>query len=136
MIAKTQIYSQCKQTSIAINDAMDLIGGKWTTMIIMALLVRKVLGFTELKKEIAGISSKVLSCCLKRLEQQLIVERNASLMNFGKIEYELTDHGKTLEKLLKELSEIGVAHRIVLTGRDVKERTMAEFEDFGTLNII
>lgn len=105
-------------------------------MIIMALLVRKVLGFTELKNEIAGISSKVLSCCLKRLEQQLIVERNASLMKVGKIEYELTDHGKTFEKLLKELSEIGVAHRIVLTGRDDKERTMAGFEDFGTLNIL
>lgn len=136
MIAKTQIHSQCKQTSIAINDALELIGGKWTPMIIMALLVRKVLGFTELKREVAGISSKVLSCCLKRLEQQLIVERNASLIQVGKIEYELTDHGKIFEKLLKELSEIGVAHRIVLTGRNVKERTMAEFEDFGTINIL
>ena len=134
MIAKIHIHSQCRQTSIAINDAMDLIGGKWTPMIIMALLVRKVLGFKELKREAAGISSKVLSCSLKRLEQQLIVKRNASRSQVGKIEYELTDHGKTFEKLLKELSEIGVAHRMVLTGRNVNERTIAEYEDFGTRN--
>ena len=136
MIAKNQIHTQCKQTSLAINDAIDLIRGKWTPIIIMALLVRKVVGFTELKRELAGISSKVLSGCLKRLEQQLIIERHASVNQVGKIEYELTDHGKTFEKLLKELSEIGVAHRIVLTGRNVEERTMAEFEEFGTINFL
>ncbi|WP_167354779.1 winged helix-turn-helix transcriptional regulator [Pedobacter terrae] len=133
---KDQIHSQCRQTSIAINDALDLLAGKWTPLIIMALLVRKVLCFTALKTEIEGISSKVLSSSLKRLEQQLIIERNASSGQLGKIEYKLTDHGRNLEKLLEQLSDVGIAHRIMLTGRNVQERAIAEFENFGTKHIL
>ncbi|WP_293886418.1 MULTISPECIES: winged helix-turn-helix transcriptional regulator [unclassified Sphingobacterium] len=134
MIDKTEIHSQCKQTSLAIHDALELLSGKWIPIIIMALLVRKNLGFAELKREISGISSKVLSDCLKRLEQQLVVRRKASINQNGKVEYSLSDHGKSLEKLLKELSIVGVAHRTILTGRNATEHTMAEFIQFGTKN--
>lgn len=130
------ITSQCRQTSMAINDALELVGGKWTVMIIMALLVRKVSGFTELKKEIEGISSKVLSDNLKRLEQQCIVNRTIPPAQNGKVEYQLTTHGCNLEQLLKVLSITGINHRHVLTGRDISYQAIEEFERYGTKNII
>jgi DNA-binding HxlR family transcriptional regulator len=136
MIQSSNIHVQCRQTAIAINDAMELLAGKWTPRVIMALLVREILCFTELKKEIGGVSSKVLSASLKRLEQHLIVERNVLPIQTGKVEYQLTDHGKSLEKLLEELSITGIKHRIVLTGRNVTENARVEVKLYGTKNAL
>jgi len=128
------INSQCKLTSIAINDALEMISGKWTPLILMALLVRKVLCFTELKNEIEGISSKVLSNTLKSLEQRCILERSAVSFQMSKVEYTLTDYGKSLEPLLEHLSLAGIKHRNIMTGRDITALTTTEVEFFGIKN--
>lgn len=125
------IHSQCKLTSLAIHDALELISGKWTPIILMALLVRKVLCFTDLKNEIEGISSKVLSDSLKRLEQQGILERREVGSQTGKIEYRLKDYGKSWEPLLEQLSMFGIKHRNLITGRDITDLTTREVKFFG-----
>ena len=127
----SNINSQCKLTSMAINDALELISGKWTPVVLMALLVRDVLCFTDLKNELEGISSKVLSATLKRLEQQCILKRSDVGSQTGKIEYRLTDYGKSLEPLLEQLSITGIKHRYIMTGRNITDLTATEVEFFG-----
>ena len=131
MTAKTNIISQCKLTSIAITDALELMSGKWTPTIIMALLVRKVLCFTELRNELEGISSKVLTSTLRYLEVENIIDRSAYISPTGRTEYQLTDYGKSLEPLLHHLSTIGIKHRSIMTGRDITDLTNAEVDFFG-----
>lgn len=131
MTAKTNIISQCKLTSIAITDALELMSGKWTPTLIMALLVRKVLCFTELRNEVEGISSKVLTSTLRHLEVENIIDRRAYASPTGRTEYQLTDYGKNLEPLLHHLSTIGIKHRRIMTGRDITDFTNAEVDFFG-----
>lgn len=131
MTAKKNIISQCKLTSIAITDALDLMSGKWTPTIIMALLVRKVLCFTELRNELEGISSKVLTSNLRHLEVENIIDRRTYDSPTCRTEYQLTEYGKSIEPLLHHLSKIGIKHRRMMTGRDITDLTNAEVDFFG-----
>lgn len=131
MEAKSNILSQCKLTSIAIGDALELVSGKWSPAIIMALLVRRVLCFTELRSELEGISSKVLTSVLRHLEIQKVIERKAGTSHTGRTEYQLTDYGKSLEPLLEHLSSFGIRHRRIMTGRDITDLTNKEVDFFG-----
>lgn len=131
MEAKSNIISQCKLTSIAIGDALELINGKWSPAIIMALLVRRVLCFTELRNELEGISSKVLTSELRHLEIQKVVERKVETSHTGRTEYQLTDYGKSFEPLLEHLSTFGIRHRQIMTGRDITDLTNKEVGFFG-----
>ena len=83
--------------------AMHYVGGKWKTVVLWYLIEDKK-RFNELKKLIPDITEKMLSIQLKSLEEDGIIKREVfNLKPPLKVEYSLTDFGKTLIPLLEYL---------------------------------
>lgn len=76
---------------------------KWSLFCIMNLGYYKVLRFNELKSNITGISARMLSVTLKKLEQNDIVERHVYAEVPPKVEYKLTPFGAGLAERLVDL---------------------------------
>ncbi|WP_374463828.1 winged helix-turn-helix transcriptional regulator [Chryseobacterium sp.] len=92
-------YDEANECPITI--FMNKIGGKWKPVIIWLLLENVTMRFSELDKAINGITQKMLSQQLKELEQENIIKRISYPVIPPKVEYELTEKGKTLSELLK-----------------------------------
>jgi DNA-binding HxlR family transcriptional regulator len=74
---------------------LDRISNKWSMLILNRLRVETV-RFNHLRREIDGISQKVLSQTLKNLERDGLIRREAFLTVPVTVEYSITDLGKTL----------------------------------------
>jgi DNA-binding HxlR family transcriptional regulator len=85
------------------------IANKWTAMIVIALGDDRV-RFGELRTQVGGISAKVLADTLRDLERDGIVARHAYDQMPPKVEYELTDLGRTLHDPLQALRIWAEAH--------------------------
>lgn len=88
--------------------AMELIGGKWKSVILTHLISEKK-RYSELRKEIPGITERTLSLQLKQLEADGIVSRKVITKKPPlKVEYMLTEFGQTLSALLNQIAEWGL----------------------------
>lgn len=87
---------------------METIDGKWKPLIIMHLL-KDTLRFNELLKRIPT-TKRTLSVHLKELEEEKIIKRKVYNEVPPRVEYSITEYGKTLEPLLREISEWGNKH--------------------------
>ena len=91
----------------AMDVTMDYIGGKWKSVVLW-YLKKKTLRFAELKKCIPDITEKMLTLQLKALEADGLIKREV----FGtkppmRVEYSLTDFGKTLIPALDAVARWG-----------------------------
>lgn len=86
---------------------LGVIGGKWKLRILVQLLKKDVVRFNELKRDISGITNTMLSNSLHELERDELVIRNQYNEMPLRVEYELTDKGKSLLPLLYELFRWG-----------------------------
>ena len=87
--------------------AMGIIGGKWKTVIIYHLK-DNTLRYNELRKKIPWATERTLSLQLKTLERDGIVKRKVYTSKPPlKVEYSLTDFGKTLSPLIKSIIDWG-----------------------------
>lgn len=93
--------------SCPIEKALDIIGSKWTFLIIRDLLIDGALRYGELLKSLEGVSPKVLSLRLKELEKNHIIKRKVYPEVPPKVEYSLTDKGRLLESVFIELKKWG-----------------------------
>lgn len=93
------------------NYTMSLIQGKYKMFILYALMEFKVVRFNELKKYIGTISYKTLSLTLKELESDDLVHREEYPQIPPKVEYSLTERGKSLMPILDMLCEWGDKNR-------------------------
>lgn len=87
--------------------AMNVIGKKWHPVIVDRLLDREVLRFNELSNEIGGITNKVLSESLDDLEEKGLLDRTIVNEKPVKVEYSLTDRGRSVEPVIEALREWG-----------------------------
>lgn len=86
---------------------MGIIGGKWKTVILFYLLEGK-LRYNELRKEMPAVTERTLSLQLKALEKDGIIKRKVYTSKPPlKVEYSLTDFGKTLIPLIKAIADWG-----------------------------
>lgn len=86
---------------------MGIIGGKWKTVILFHLLNGK-LRYNELRKEMPTVTERTLSLQLKTLEEDGIIKREVFTSKPPlKVEYSLTDFGKTLIPLVKSIADWG-----------------------------
>lgn len=102
---------ECKEQLIAIKDTMILLSGKWKIQIVGWLLLYGKVRFMDLLRGIDGIAAKMLSKELQELEQNEIVVRTVMPTKPITVEYELTEHGKTLNEVITAISAWGVTHR-------------------------
>jgi DNA-binding HxlR family transcriptional regulator len=89
---------------------LDVVGERWTWLILRDLLLEGPRKFQDLQGSLAGISPTTLSARLKTLEEQGIVERHAYEKNPPRAEYRLTDKGRELGPVLKALRDWGRRH--------------------------
>lgn len=89
--------------------ALAVVGGKWKVLILWALRLAPR-RFGELKREIGGISEKMLIQHLKELERDQVVVRRDFKEVPPRVEYALTDFGASLYEALSPLCEWGEAH--------------------------
>lgn len=102
---------ECSVKLMAIRDTMELLSGKWKIQIIGALLQKGTLRFMDLLREVEGIAAKMLSKELQELEINELVKRTVCNTKPITVEYEITDYGKTLEKVIGEIAQWGDQHR-------------------------
>lgn len=87
---------------------MGIIGGKWKSVILFHL-IEKPLRYNELRKKIPSATERTLSLQLKSLEEHQIIKRTVYTTKPPlKVEYALTNFGKTLIPLLTAIADWGV----------------------------
>ncbi|ARS35703.1 winged helix-turn-helix transcriptional regulator [Pontibacter actiniarum] len=110
MERKVEPIKECGQTIMAIHDVMDLLNGKWKVSIIACLCFEKM-RYSDLLREVRGISGKMLARDLKELEMNQLITRTVLNTQPVTVEYEITEYGSTLKNLTSTIAEWGLAHR-------------------------
>lgn len=105
--------------SCTVETTLKIIGGRWKVLILRELF-QGVKRFGELHRSLNGITQKMLTQQLRELEQDGIIHREVYLQVPPKVEYYLTDLGKTLQPILEAMHDWGIKY---LNGRnqDVNE---------------
>src|SRR5512141_527057 len=88
---------------------LDLLADKWTVLIVAALTPGSR-RFGELRRKVEGISPKVLTQCMRRLEQDGLVTRTAHATVPPQVEYALSELGTTLVEPLSALCRWAAEH--------------------------
>lgn len=89
---------------------LNVIGGRWKPAILYNLLPGPV-RYNQLRKQLPLISERILVLQLREMEKDGLIERAIFPQVPPKVEYYLTDLGKSLQPLLNALSEWGNANR-------------------------
>lgn len=89
---------------------VQLIGSKWKLLILRNLLVRPW-RFNELKRDLSGISQKVLSDTLHSMESDGLVIRTVYPEVPVKVEYSLSDLGKSMRPIIQSMESWGAAYK-------------------------
>lgn len=110
METEPELIKECNQTILAIHDVMDLLNGKWKVSIIACLCFKKM-RYSELLREVKGISGRMLSRELKELEMNELITRKVLDTKPVTVEYEITDYGSTLKILTRTIADWGMKHR-------------------------
>ena len=92
-----------------IDAGMDVVTGKWKSLILWELNAHPVRRFGELRRGLPGVSEKVLIQQLREMEEDGLVRREVYTQVPPKVEYSLTDDGRSLNEALGPLGEWGSA---------------------------
>lgn len=106
----------CPATMLSIKDSLEAIEGCWKLLILFSLSAGPK-RFKEISKDVGGITDKMLSKELKNLETNKLVNRVVYDSSPPRVEYSITPHGKSLERVLEELHYWGLAHRKIVIGK-------------------
>src|SRR3954453_4093659 len=105
---------------------LDTIGDKWGSLVVVALGLRGPLRFSQLSAQIAGVSQKMLTQTLRAMERDGLVTRTVTPSVPVRVDYELTELGRSLAPVLEGLrtwSESNIEH--VLGARDAYDAANA-----------
>lgn len=109
-------YGQCISNSnlgeTGFSYTLSLINGKYKMTILYTLMCFGVVRFNEMKKYIGDISYKTLSSTLKELESDKLVNRKEYPQVPPKVEYSLTERGRSLIPILDMMCDWGTQNRI------------------------
>lgn len=97
-------YDRGESFCPAYHHAVELIGRRWTGVILRQLLLGSS-RFAELRDAIPGMTDRMLASRLRELESEKIVTRTVIDSIPVRIHYELTDKGRALERTVDALSE-------------------------------
>jgi DNA-binding HxlR family transcriptional regulator len=92
-------HAECR----AVGQVLDRIGDKWTVMVV-GTLAKGPMRFNAVMRAIGGVSHRMLTLTLRGLERDGLVKRTAYPTIPPKVEYELTDMGRSLIRPLKALA--------------------------------
>jgi DNA-binding HxlR family transcriptional regulator len=113
-----------------VRQILDRIADKWSLLVI-ALLDQRSLRFSELKREIDGISQRMLTATLRQLERDGIVSRTVYPVVPPRVDYELTPMGRSLHETIQALVTWTEAHQT-----DIARARDAYDERAGDLTLV
>lgn len=113
---KKHDYTECLTMIRPVRDALDVLNGKWKLQIIIALSFGNK-RFSEIAREIPGITDRMLSKELRDLEMNKLVKRTVYDSIPVVVEYSLTEYGDSLDNVINELRKWGIRHRKVILGK-------------------
>jgi DNA-binding HxlR family transcriptional regulator len=96
-----------KQKSCPVARTLDVIGERWTILILRDLLLKGPRRFQDFQESLAGVAPNTLSARLKDLEVNGLIGRRVYSEHPPRLEYHLTEKGKSLGPVLKALREWG-----------------------------
>ena len=96
-----------------VETTLTLIGDKWKVLILRDLM-NGTMRFGELKKSIGSVSQKVLTAQLRDMEKSGLVNRTVYAEVPPKVEYSLTETGKSLEPILNAMKNWGEDYKSTL----------------------
>lgn len=108
--AAVKTRNESTKAILPVRDALEIISGKWKVPIMISLSFGNK-RFSEMAKEIPGITDRMLSKELRYLEMNKLIKRSVYDSLPVVIEYSVTPYGKSLQKLIDELHSWGVKHR-------------------------
>jgi DNA-binding HxlR family transcriptional regulator len=106
----------CPTNALAIKDAIEVLEGRWKLLILFSLSTGTK-RFKQISKDVNGITDKTLSKELKLLEANKLIKREVHDSFPPAVEYSITPHGKSLERVMEELHYWGLAHRKKIMGK-------------------
>ena len=107
-----------------VREVLDRVGDKWSVLVIV-LLGQRTHRFNELHRAIEGISQRMLTLTLRALERDGLVSRTVYASVPPRVDYELTELGRTLLVPLGALTEWANTHRgDILAARDQHDRQL------------
>jgi DNA-binding HxlR family transcriptional regulator len=110
MMEKEHQLSTCMSILKPVRDSLDVLNGKWKLPIIVALTFGEK-RFTEITKEVHGITDRMLSKELRDLELNGLVRRNIQESYPVKVTYQLTEHSRSLRSVIDSLKNWGILHK-------------------------
>lgn len=93
-----------------IRDVLDRIGDKWSVLVIVEL-ASGTRRFRELQRAIDGISQRMLTLTVRRLERDGLVTRTVYPTVPAQVTYELTQRGSSLTHLVQQLADWSLEHK-------------------------
>src|SRR5687767_699646 len=99
-MAKTYDQENCP-----VARTLDLIGERWTVLVLRDLILKGPQRFQDLQASLAGVAPNTLSARLKALEKAELVRRKPYSEHPPRLEYHLTDKGKSLGPVLAALRD-------------------------------
>jgi len=118
MGCKIEEFQQAQKKRVrAVQDSMDVLNGKWKIAIISSICCYGKRRFSDVLNDIDGISNRMLSKELKELELNQLVKRTVLDTQPISVQYELTEHGNTLQTIISNLEDWGELHRRKIVGK-------------------
>jgi DNA-binding HxlR family transcriptional regulator len=102
--------SLSRRSSCPIACSLDLIGDRWTLLVIRDMMFFEKQRFEEFLESPEGISTNILSDRLKYLEKVGLVEKQPYSNHSRRMNYQLTEQGKSLRPVLKAITVWGLKH--------------------------
>ncbi|WP_280356175.1 winged helix-turn-helix transcriptional regulator [Nocardia otitidiscaviarum] len=115
VVDSSGLIADCYSEKCPTRQVLDHIAGKWTVLIVDALMERGTMRYTDLSRRIGGVSQKMLTQTLRMLETDGFVTRTVHPTIPPRVEYELTALGRSLAEPIAAL-------------RDWAERNINEIE--------
>lgn len=99
-----------RRSNCPIACTLDLIGDRWTLLIIRDMLFFGKQRFEEFLESPEGISTNILTSRLKSLEQLGLVEKQPYSNHSRRMNYQLTERGQSLRPVLRTMIAWGLKH--------------------------
>ena len=108
-MSKQRLGKKAADYSCSVEATLDVIGGKWKGVVLYHLL-DGTKRFGELQRRIPNVTRRMLTLSLRELEEASIVHREVYKQVPPKVEYSLTDYGRSLQPIISGLRAWGDEH--------------------------
>lgn len=110
MFKEVSVLTKEEMPECPVATTVALIGSKWKLLILRNLLARPW-RFNELKRDLAGISQKMLTDSLRSMEADGIITRTVYPEVPPRVEYALSELGESMRPVIRSMEEWGKAYK-------------------------